>query len=68
MGGGVEDRGGERRHVTSGLTGDAAQTLLAKANVTVVMTNDAPVYEVVVRRSFAPYLWRWLCHAADVVV
>jgi len=49
-------------------TGDAAQTLLAKANVTVVMTNDAPVYEVVVRRSFAPYLWRWLCHAADVVV
>ena len=44
--------------------GDVAQTLFGKTDVTVFMTSDAPSYEVIVRRSFAPYLWHWLCHAA----
>ena len=44
-----------------------AQTLVAKANATIVMTDDAPAYELVVRRSFAPYLWRWLCRSASLL-
>lgn len=40
--------------------GDCAQTMLAKANVLIAYIDDAPVYEIIVRRSFSEYLRRWL--------
>ena len=44
--------------------GDCAQTLLAKANVTLRCVDDAPSYELTVRRSFADYAAPWLQDAA----
>lgn len=44
------------------LPGQCAQTLLAKAGVTVWLANNA--FQIIVRRSFADYLWRWLEDAA----
>jgi sarcosine oxidase subunit gamma len=44
--------------------GECAQTLLAKAPVLIHHRRDAPLFELVVRRSFADYLWRWLEEAA----
>ena len=43
--------------------GHCAQTLLARAGVTILQTSDAPVFELVVRRSYADYVWRWLTDA-----
>lgn len=45
--------------------GQCAQTLLAKANVLLHPYGAQPVYEIVVRRSFADYLFAWLADAAD---
>ncbi len=44
--------------------GDCAQTLLAKANVTIYCVDDSPAYELIVRRSFADYTALWLQDAA----
>lgn len=44
--------------------GQAATTLLAKADVTIVQANAVPAFHVIVRRSLAVYLWRWLDDAA----
>ena len=44
--------------------GAAAQTGLAKARVLIGLVDAAPVFEIVVRRSFADYLCRWLAHVA----
>ena len=46
--------------------GQCAQTLLARVNVTLLPAehNGGPLYDVIVRRSFADYLWRWLKDAA----
>ena len=44
--------------------GDCAQTLLAKANVTIRCVDDAPSFELIVRRSFADYTALWLHDAA----
>ena len=44
--------------------GQCAQTLLAKAGVLVAMVDDAPVFDLVVRRSFSDYLGLWLQDAA----
>ena len=44
--------------------GDCAQTLLAKANVTIRCVDDAPSFELIVRRSFADYAALWLHDAA----
>jgi sarcosine oxidase subunit gamma len=41
-----------------------AQTLLAKAGVLIRQRDEAPLFELVVRRSFADYLWLWLEQAA----
>lgn len=41
-----------------------AQTLLAKAPVLLRPVTDDQI-EVIVRRSFADYLWRWLTDATD---
>ena len=44
--------------------GDCAQTLLAKANVTLRCVDDSPRFELIVRRSFAEYAALWLHDAA----
>ena len=44
--------------------GDCAQTLLAKANVTLRCVDDSPCFELIVRRSFAEYAALWLHDAA----
>ena len=40
--------------------GDCAQSGLAKASVLLGCIGDAPLYEIIVRRSFSEYLLRWL--------
>ena len=45
-------------------TGHCAQSLLAKADV-LLIARDEDDMEIVVRRSFADYLWRWLVDAAE---
>ena len=44
--------------------GACAQSGLAKANVLIRLDEDGEAFDVVVRRSFADYLLRWLRHAA----
>lgn len=44
--------------------GRCAQTRLARAGVLLIAWSDAPVYRLVVRRSFADYVARWLGDAA----
>ena len=43
--------------------GRCAQSRLARALVTLVQVDDAPTFELIVRRSFADYLWQWLLDA-----
>jgi len=43
--------------------GDCVQTHLAKAAVLISAVDDAPGYELIVRRSFADYLGLWLLDA-----
>lgn len=40
--------------------GDCAQCGLAKANVLIACIDAAPVYEIIVRRTFSEYVLRWL--------
>jgi len=40
--------------------GDCAQSGMAKANVLIGCIDAAPVYEIMVRRSFSEYLQHWL--------
>ena len=45
--------------------GDCAQTQIAKTAVIIrPLPSNTPTYDVVVRRSMADYLWRWLSKAA----
>jgi len=44
--------------------GQCAQTRLAKAGMTLSPLADGSGFEVIIRRSFADYLLRWLQHAA----
>jgi sarcosine oxidase subunit gamma len=43
--------------------GRCAQSRLARALVTLAQLDDAPTFELIVRRSFADYLWQWLSDA-----
>ena len=43
--------------------GACVQTALARANVILHQTDDAPTYEITVRNSFAHYLATWLLDA-----
>lgn len=45
-------------------TGCSAQTDLGLANIILLKTADDPVYQIIVRASFASYLWDWLVDAA----
>jgi sarcosine oxidase subunit gamma len=42
---------------------DCAQSAIAKSNVLLGLLDDAPTFIIVVRRSFADYLCRWLAKA-----
>lgn len=44
--------------------GRCAQTMVAKAGVLVHRPGDGDTFQLVVRRSFAEYLWLWLRDAA----
>ena len=44
--------------------GASAQCGLAKASVLIGLVDASPVFQIVVRRSFADYIARWLEHAA----
>ena len=45
--------------------GALAQTHIAKANVVLRCVQAGQSYEVTVRRSFADYLFKWLCEAGS---
>jgi sarcosine oxidase subunit gamma len=40
--------------------GRCAQSRLARTLVTIAQVDPAPTFELIVRRSFADYLWQWL--------
>jgi len=40
--------------------GHCAQTHIARAGATIRQTDESPSFEIIVRRSFADYLWPWL--------
>lgn len=44
--------------------GRCAQSHLAKAPILLYQLDDEPVFELILRRSFADYLWLWLLDAA----
>lgn len=46
-------------------TGALAQTHVAKAGAIVLCLQAGSRFELTVRRSFADYLFRWLCEAGD---
>jgi sarcosine oxidase subunit gamma len=43
--------------------GRCARSLLARTDVLLLRVDDAPTYDIEVRRSLAPYLWSWLTGA-----
>ena len=44
--------------------GRCARSLLSKSDALLYKTSAEPAFEVIVRRSFADYAWRWLMDAA----
>jgi len=48
--------------------GRCAQSRLARTLVTILQVDDAPRFELIVRRSFADYLWQWLADASTFAV
>ena len=52
-------------HTRAFATGALAQSHIAKANVTLLCLQAGTYYEITVRRSFADYLFRWLCEAGQ---
>jgi len=51
-------------HIDKFRVGSCAQSGLAKANVLIGLIDATPTFQIVVRRSFAEYLARWLKAAA----
>ena len=51
-------------HPRAFVPGRCAQTLLGKAPVLLRLVSATPKFELVVRRSFADYLWLYLASAA----
>ena len=43
--------------------GQCAQSHIGKSNALIIQVDDAPTYDIIVRRSFADYLSRWLLHS-----
>ena len=50
-------------HPRSFKAGQCAQTALAKTSMLIAMIDDAPTFDIIVRRSFAEYTARWLRHS-----
>lgn len=48
-------------------TGQCAQTLLAKTGALLAMTDAEPVFEIILRRSFAEHAVSWLRHSAGLL-
>jgi sarcosine oxidase subunit gamma len=44
--------------------GQCAQSHLAKAPILIGQIENQPYFEIIIRRSFADYLWSWLAGAA----
>jgi sarcosine oxidase subunit gamma len=44
--------------------GRCAQSRLARTLVTLLQVDQTPTFELIVRRSFADYLWQWLLDAS----
>lgn len=51
-------------HASAFAAGQVAQSHISRANAIIVCKQAGTDYEVIVRRSFADYLFRWLCAAA----
>ncbi len=51
-------------HLRTFEVGRCAQTTLAKTSMLVALVDDAPTFDVIVRRSFAEYAARWLLHSS----
>ena len=47
--------------------GQCAQTTLAKTSMLIALADDAPTFDIIVRRSFAEYAARWLRHSGASV-
>jgi sarcosine oxidase gamma subunit len=45
------------------LQGQCAQTGLSKANILLSLIDGSPKFNLIVRRSYAEYVARWLEHA-----
>lgn len=45
--------------------GHCAQTYFDRAGIMILQTSTAPSFELIVRRSYADYLWAWLTDAAS---
>ena len=45
--------------------GHCAQTRIAKTGALIWQIDHKPTFDIVVRRSFASYLWRWLDDASQ---
>jgi len=52
-------------HPRAFLPGQCAQTLVAQCPVLILRAGTRDAFGLVVRRSFADYLWRWLVDAAQ---
>jgi sarcosine oxidase subunit gamma len=50
-------------HPRAFAVGDCAQSGLGKTGALIGLVDDTPTFEVIVRRSFAGYLEKWLRHA-----
>lgn len=44
--------------------GACAQTMLARAQALLIAVDDTPTFDIIVRRSFAPYVTAWLKDSA----
>jgi len=51
-------------HASSFTAAQVAQSHISRANATILCRQAGSHYEITVRRSFADYLFRWLCAAA----
>jgi len=51
-------------HASVFAAGQVAQSHISRANATILCRQAGSYYELTVRRSFADYLFRWLCAAA----
>ena len=50
-------------HPSAFKAGRCAQTTLAKTSMLIALADDAPTFDIIVRRSFAEYAARWLRHS-----